>query len=112
MTVFFEDPQLLEGGVDGVGEARRPLFIDLRRSVQNNKEGEQQGHKVGVGDQPAFVIDLGLGSATTVSHGRWTPAAVMALGDSGKKPISLLSSMRGFIPSRMETAPSTVISRI
>src|ERR1019366_4713601 len=75
-------------------------FVDLRRGVEHNEKGKQEGDEVSVGNQPAIVIGV---SGASPAAAQWA---------SVRNPSSFASNMRGFIPSRMETTPSRVISRM
>jgi hypothetical protein len=86
-------------------------FVDLRRGVEHDKEGEQQRDEVGVGNQPAIVIGVARAARRRLIRSSGTSAAALVMR-LGKEASSFSSSMRGFIPSRMETTPSSVISRM
>src|SRR5258707_532334 len=108
-SVTGEGSHLLEAALDRGRDLRHFLVVHVRRGVENYKEGKEQRDEVGVGNQPAFMIDM-LFMLLATAHAGLTCFCTPALS-SDKKPSSRVSSMRGFMPSRIETTPSTAISR-
>ena len=54
------DTEILEAGGDGIGEAGHLGLVDFGGGVEDDEEGEEQGHEVGIGKDPAFVIAVRL----------------------------------------------------
>src|SRR5208282_562210 len=106
-----KDAHLLEGDLNGQSELSNFSFVDLRRGIEHDEEGKQKGDEIGVGDQPAVAIGGALGSIAA-THGVDTSGASAGSWAAVRNPSSFSSSMCGFIPSRMETTPSSVISRM
>src|ERR1039458_32684 len=96
----------MECAVDGLRHLHLLFLIGLGEGVEHYENGEQQGDEIGIGDHPAILAGEVL--APLQPHAalsfcfRWR---------SFRKPASLTSSMRGFMPSRMEITPSSIISR-
>jgi hypothetical protein len=101
-----KDAQGAECGVDGLGHLHLLFLIGLGEGVEDDEEAEEQGDEVGIGDQPAVRLILLLRRSS-----RLMPRAPSFPAASSMKPASLTSSMRGFMPSRMEMTPSSIISR-
>src|SRR5271169_6302813 len=99
-------PQLLKGSVDGGGDLNDFLVIHLGGGVKDYKECKEQGDKVSIGDKPPLVADMGMPFPSSAHAG-----CVSCGLCSNKYPSSLVSRMRGFMPSRIEMTPSMVISR-
>src|SRR5208337_2034150 len=106
-----KDSHLLESDLNGQSQPSDFSFVDLRRSVKHDKEGKHEGDEIGVGNQPAFVTDV-TGASLAASHGLDSPGTSSDSWASVRNPRSFASSIRGFIPSRMETTPPRVISRM
>src|SRR6185437_321934 len=100
--------------------------VALARGVQHHEEREQQRDEVGVGDQPALVVDVGVvGAPAAAVHPRAAraisgaasslPGALAAtafFSSAGLRyPESRVCSIRGFMPSRIPTTPSSISSR-
>src|ERR1700681_4400744 len=105
-----EDSHRGECALHGGCELDLLLLVRLARGEEDYKEGEEQRDEVGVGDQPALVVDV-LGMfflAHAVASFGLTAAGL----ESKRKGRSLVSIMRGFMPSRMEMTPSSIISLI
>src|ERR1700722_10270971 len=82
------------------------MLVRLAGGEQHDKEGEQQRDEVGVGDQPTLVIHLHM--QLLVGHAIVSSSA--AGSSSNRNVRSFISSMRGFMPSKMDTTPSMIIS--
>lgn len=52
------DAELLEAGGDGAGQACHSGLIHLGRRVEDDEEGEEQGHEIGIGDHPSFLVAM------------------------------------------------------
>jgi hypothetical protein len=76
-----------EGGVDRVGHLHLLLDVGLGGCIHDDEEGEHQSDEVGVGDQPAFVVDVGFGFAglhgLSIGELAWI---VLRLGGDGGTP--------------------------
>lgn len=55
-----ERSQLLKSNLNGGGEASNFLLVDARRRKKHDEESKKQSDEVGVGNQPAFMIGMGL----------------------------------------------------
>ena len=79
----FENAHLLKCDLDGHRQSANFLLVDLRRCVEHDKEGKQQGDEVGVRYQPAFMIGVAGRSFCGVSYlgrfGFWLTALFCAL---------------------------------
>ena len=104
-----------------MGDLGLLLLVGFRAGVEDDEEGEEQGDEVGVGDQPAVVVDV-VGGAPRFERAMFQArfscttcgASVFGGGVAAAlpwKPASLISIMRGFMPSTMEMTPSRAISR-
>ena len=58
LAVGVEDAVVIEGGLHGELQLDDLLFVGLAGGEEDDEEGEEQGDEVGVGDQPALVIDV------------------------------------------------------
>src|SRR5208282_2270545 len=105
-----KDSHLLESDLNSQRQHSDFSLVDLRRGVEHNKEGKQEGDEIRIGNQPAVVIGV-TGVSFAASHALNSSEAAGSR-TSVRNPSSFSSSMRGFIPSRMETTPSSVISRM
>ena len=47
-----------EGGLHGCGELGLLLLVRLAGGEEDDEKGEEQRDEVGVGDQPALVVDV------------------------------------------------------
>ena len=118
----FENSHLLEGHLDCQRKFADFALIHLRRGIEHYEEREKQGDEVRVGYQPALVIGM-LFMTFLAAHAVFSRLGSAAGGAasllagfalrfaSAKKPSNLVSIMRGFMPSRMEITPSSIISR-
>src|ERR1700687_4398309 len=107
-----ERPHFLESGLNRKSQLADFFFVDLRRGVEHDEEGKQEGDEVSIGNQPALVIGV-TGASPAAAHAfDASGTAVAGLRASVRNPSSFSSNMRGFIPSRMETTPSSTISRM
>src|SRR5262249_14128956 len=106
-----EDAEFLKGDLNRKGELPCFAFVDLRRGVEDDEEGEEKRDEVGVRNEPTLVVDVLFGLAATAhaEAGRDSREVVWCVCE--KKARSLVSIMRGFMPSRMEMTPSSIISR-
>src|SRR6185437_3243520 len=95
--------------------------VGFGEGVHDDEEAEEQSDEIGVGDQPAVLTGLANAAGAVVAGGRAAAldhAARSLLrrfrGSRSlplRKPVSLISSMRGLMPSRMAITPSSIISR-
>ena len=53
-----KDPHLLECDLDGQSQLSDFSLVDLRRSVEHDEKSKQQSDEIGIGNQPALVIDV------------------------------------------------------
>src|SRR5450755_3039826 len=108
---------------DGIANRFRHPFaarmVFERCGIHSHEQREHQGHEIGVGDDPAFVILvlflLAFGSQLAfLVSAKATPAACSSEGSLSEpakaKGSSIWRKSRGFFPSWMATTPSTIIS--
>src|SRR5581483_6316157 len=108
-----EYSEFLESYLDGHRQLPDFFLIDLRCGVKDHEESKEQRDEISVGDQPALMISM-FGMSLFPAHECAAASAFLSFVSfaSLRKPNSFVSSMRGFMPSRMEITPSRVISRI
>ena len=53
-----EGTERSEGGLHGLGKFDLFLLVRLAGGEEDDEEGEEQRDEVGVGDQPALVVDV------------------------------------------------------
>ena len=58
LGVGVEGAERSEGGLHGLGELHLLLLVRLAGGEEDDKEGEEERDEVGVGDQPALVVDV------------------------------------------------------
>src|SRR5271157_3193339 len=96
----------MECAIDGLRHLRLLFLVVLGEGIEHNEKGEQQGDEIGIGDHPSILADEVL--APLQPH---AARSFCFCWGSLRKPASWTSSMRGFMPSRMEITPSSIISR-
>src|ERR1700722_14981652 len=106
MATTGEGTQLLKSAMNGFGNLSHFLVVHPGSGVKNHEESEKQSHKIGVGNQPPLVTDRGSLTGSAAHAGCGSGCVCSSL-----YPSSLVSSLRGFMPSRIEITPSRVISR-
>ena|SRR6516165_2769450 len=110
MAVSLKNAKFLEGRLDGNGKPSCFSLVHLRRGIHHHEKRKKQGNEVGIRHQPPVMVVVVVPAAFFHSDA-FAAVAVLASGRSCRKPTSLASSIRGFMPSRMEMTPSSVISR-
>ncbi len=94
-------------------------LVDLGGRIKDDEKGEEQGHKIGIGDHPSFLVAMWLRPLFHCGVMRAAFGIRLRLAHRSRvfrlacwrKPLSLASNMRGLMPSRMEMTPSRVSSR-
>src|SRR5271168_288603 len=104
--------ELLECNLNRGRELVHLLLVHLRSRIHHYEKGEEKGNEVCVRHQPTIVAGMG---DMFFSAPHFAEAAAAFCANSGllspKNPDNLVSSIRGFMPSKIETTPSSVISR-
>ncbi len=96
----------MKRSVNGSRDLCGLLLVRLGESVKDDKEGEEKRDEVGIGNQPAVISNTGAMHATIHAS-----CSIGGFSELLRNPDNLTSSMRGFIPSRIEMTPSNIISR-
>src|ERR1700733_499878 len=108
-----KNTQLLKCNLDRQSEFAYFFLVYLRGSVQHHEEGEKQSDEIRVRDQPAFMVGMAARTLTAAAH---SPRSFVESADGGlastRKLSNFVSSIRGFMPSRIEATPSSCISRM
>ena len=93
-----KNSHLLECDLNCQSQSSNFSFVDLRRGVEHDEEGKQEGDEVGVRNQPAFVIGVSWDVACGGSYALGSPPTAAGPWASVRNPSSFASRHAGVHP--------------